>query len=271
MEETKGKSSAVWGDAPVAFACVTSAYHFHLARYGFYNKLHVVMKSSLFLSLASAAVFCAWAPSAGALGIDWENGGTTPMFDSLGSSLDDSFSFELGTFNSGFTPTAGNLAEWGDNWHVLDRVTAPEANGWNSGTGVFSGNMAFDAGMVSLSADADPSYSFITGNQIYLWAYNVQTLAAGNEWALVTRTADVGFAFQAWSIPDSSESINSSLLLSDADTVIYGGVNNIQGPGTYDTGAAPSSFALQTHAIPEPSSALLLSVGLLLTVRRKRA
>ena len=229
------------------------------------------MRSSLFLSLATAAIFCAWVPSAGALGIDWENGETSLMFDSVGSSLDDSFSFELGTFNSGFTPTAGNLSDWGANWHVLDRVTAPEANGWNSGTGIFSGNMAFDTGMVSLSADANPSYAFVTGSQIYLWAYNEQTLTAGNEWALVTRTADVDFSFQAWSIPDSSEPINSSLLLSDADTVIYGGVNNIQGPGTYDTGAAPSSFALQTHAIPEPSSALLLSVGLLLAVRRKRA
>ena len=193
------------------------------------------------------------------------------MFDSLGSSLDDSFSFELGTFDTGFTPTAGNLSDWGANWNVLDRVTAPAASGWDSGASIFSGNMTFDGSLVSLSSAADPSYSFITGSQIYLWAYNSQTLAPGNEWALVTRTGDVDFPTEAWSIPDAAETINTSLTLTAADTVVYGGVNNVQGAGSYDTGAAPSSFALQTHAIPEPSSALLLSVGLLLAVRRKRA
>ncbi len=227
------------------------------------------MKPSRLLCLAAVAVFCTWAPSVGAVGIDWESGSGPGMFDSFGNSLDDRFSFELGTFNAGFTPTAGNLADWGDNWHVLDRATAPGANGWDSSAGIFVGSMSFNASMASLSAAADPAYAFVTGAQIYLWTFNSQDLVTGNEWALVTRTADVGSSFQVWSIPDSGEPLNSSLVLTNADTVIYGGVNNFQGAGEYDTGAAPTTFALQTHAIPEPGSALLLSVGLLLAVRRR--
>ena len=61
--------------------------------------------------------------------------------------------------------------------------------------------------------------------------------------------------------------------IEDASTVIFGGLNDGQGPGTYSV--TPGSFARQPPAdptaVPEPGSLLLISaVGSIFALRRKR-
>lgn len=194
------------------------------------------------------------------------------LYDSTGQTLGSSIYFEIGSFQTGFTPTALNMDQWAANWKMFDKTYDGDTNGlWDAAHGQFGGGAQFDPSGYSLSPDASPSTIFSADEQLYIWAYNSKDYIEGSEWALVTRTQPSGTpAFNDWITPDPAGSFTAQVKLQEADTVVFGGLNDVQGPGTYDTGAAPASFDLQLHAVPEPSSMMLALLGLLGFVRRRR-
>ena len=184
--------------------------------------------------------------------------------------LDASFYFDIGTFTAGFTPTGTNLADWSANWKRMDTVGSTD--GWSVGDQQVAGYTSFTTSGASESPDANPlGYNFSTGDQIYMWIYNSQTIQQGTEWALITRTYDSNnpVAFNDWIMRDPNTAAMAEITLQDADSVVFGGLNGVQGPGGYDAGNAPAQFDLQTHAVPEPGSALLIAaLGVALRLRR---
>ncbi len=227
------------------------------------------MKISLTSTLAAALLLaCGASQSARAVQIAWGSEFESLLFQANGTTLDASYTFELGTFTVGFVPTEYNLADWQSNWKLLDRAD------WDVPNQNFVGFVEINgSGNVSNGTEADPSTYFAQGEQLYIWAFNSQTITPGStQWALVTRTQPDPFVTPTvfdWVIPAYAQSEAQEIRLQDADIVVYGGLNNVQGPGEYTS--TPPAFQLQTHVVPEPSSALLIGVvGLLARLRRSR-
>ena len=186
-------------------------------------------------------------------------------YTSSGVLLDDTFSFELGTFANGFTPDASNLDQWRSNWKLFDKAVA--GDGWNSGAGFLSSSATLNANGTSTSSYASLGTTFSQNEQAYVWIYNNLDVHEGSEWALVTGTTP-GIDSN-WQMPAPSDQTTGDLQwrFDNADTRVLGGLNDIRGPGTYTN--EPPAYQLQTSAIPEPSSALLLTSLALLTRRRR--
>jgi len=227
------------------------------------------MKSISFSTLAAAVLLaCGATQSAKAVQIAWGSEFEALLFQANGATLDASYTFELGTFTVGFVPTEYNLADWQSNWKLLDRAD------WSVPNQNFVGFVDINgSGNVSNGTEADPSTVFAVGEQLYVWAFNSQTLNPGvTEWALVTRTQPDPFVTPTvfdWVIPNYAQGDAQEVRLQDADIVIYGGLNNVQGPGEYSS--TPPAYQLQTHVVPEPGSALLIgAIGLLARLRRSR-
>ena len=109
--------------------------------------------------------------------INWGNSVGSSLYSSTGSALDDSYTFELGSFGS-FVPTEFNMTEWLSNWKVFDRAAAPAGSGWNSGAGYFTSSSTLLGNGTSSEAVtwSLPGYTFGAGEQGYIWVYNTQTL-----------------------------------------------------------------------------------------------
>lgn len=220
---------------------------------------------TLYLLLIGLGVVC----SASAHTINWGNSVGDSLFDSKGNPLDDSYTFELGSFGS-FLPTDQNMDLWQSNWKVFDRASTANG-GWSSSASFFSGSANLNFDSTSSSPEASPSSLFNTGEQAYIWAFNTQVRTDGfTEWALITNTSLDGNTLDNWTFPSATdhEGLPLEWRLSSATVVNYGGLNNVQGPG--DHTANPGSFDLQTHSvIPEPGSGLLLlALGTIWRLRR---
>ena len=215
---------------------------------------------SCLLRLLCLAFALAWAPGALANTIIntvfWGSLFNDNLYNSSGQPLDSTYSFEIGTFNSGFAPTYQNVDQWDANWHVIAITFSPDINGWNATDQFFDGTVHFDASNFSDAAGADPAYAFNQGDTAYLWTYNSKTIDPSSEWALVTYGAAPGNTGFPWVIPNLTDTGSYNWNLGDANTAIVGGSNSVQGPGTYS--ANPGVFSLQTAVVPEPGSAILL-------------
>ncbi len=204
------------------------------------------------------------APLLPARTISWFNAPGDIMVDASNAALGAAITFELGSFGV-FEPTELNLDQWAANWKVFDRAVV--GDGWNAGTGFLTSNEQF-------RADGTSSYggveTFAAADQMYLWAYNSQDLAPTSQWALVRDNSN-GLGSPSWTLP-ASDTLNPTSIdwdLLQADTAIYGGVNGVYGGGDYDTLAAPG-FVLQLATVPEPGSAVLVTVALVTGLRRRR-
>ncbi len=241
------------------------------------------MKRSLLVTLAVLAIS---APLARATGIGWGNTAfdTLKMYDSGGNLLDNSFTFELGTWASGFTPTAANVNSWAANWKLISSAYSPDANGWvsldsndpgvndpNQNIQYFSRSIIFNSnGTVQ---GGGPSI-FTTNEQAYMWVFNTKNVTPGSEWALVTDNSPGATSDDVWRVPDPSVVLNQPVLwnLETADTAILGSVNGIVGAGNQSVD--PGTNRLQTFnpvsVVPEPGSALLvLLAGMAVRLRRR--
>ncbi len=207
--------------------------------------------------------------------IYWGSAVNDQLYDSHGNALDDSFIFELGTFGD-FVPDDDNLHLWLANWKVLDRATAPAANGWNSSEGFFNSSVSLLYDGTS-SSPSSSGFVFSPGEQAYIWVYNSQDLVLDTEWALITNNSSDGDSSDDWLIPalplecgcgatpDSLE-----WRLSTATQPGFGGLHDEYGPGNVSD--IPPSFALQSATLPEPGSAfLVLAASFLFGYRRRRA
>ncbi len=146
------------------------------------------------------------------------------------------WSFQMGVFQTGFTPTLGTGADWASNWvHVLG-VTAPwQISGPNT-------NKA--------QAQAGVNAPDHVGKQAMVWGYNSKTFDSASQWVLLTNTSWIIPAFDGLNVTPLPENIwNYSLA----------GVTTVNGVGTVST-----SGMQMTQAIPEPSTyALIFGLGIL--------
>ncbi|MDI1313051.1 PEP-CTERM sorting domain-containing protein [Prosthecobacter sp.] len=209
------------------------------------------------LRLLCLALALAWTHGAQASTVFWGNNVDDPLYDSAGASLDATYTFQIGVFTGGFTPTYQNVDQWETNWHLIDLAFDPDENGWNVPGQFYGGTIDFLTDGTAESTRYTSSDVYTQGTVVYLWAFNSKTIVPSSEWALVTDGSPAGDIDADWIIPDPLDTDGAyNWTLLDANSAIIGGVNGVQGPGTYST--TPSPFSLQTAVVPEPGSALLL-------------
>ena len=167
--------------------------------------------------------------------------------------LDDSFTFELGTFATGFEPTFANYDDWATNWESLDSVQYSAQNMY------FTGEVEFiDTDPVAADVQFN-GQTFAPGDRAYIWGYNAQTSAVNTEATLISDAS-------TWVLPDPSTSQTTtplSLRVSNATTPTVGDLpEGEDGEGGYTN--PPGEFDLQTASVPEPRSAVLALIGMAL-------
>lgn len=207
--------------------------------------------------VASLLMAIALPRASNATGISWSSAPLDNLLQADGiTTMDGTFEFELGGFTSGFTPTAGNLSLWESNWIVFD--TATVANGGWSPTPPFpnyTSSATANAAAPGFITSSETGQTFTIGQQAYMWTFNTQTIGSGAEWSLITNTA--------WLYPANNPfSFGLDWVLGDpANTAVVGATS-------FDGGTFIST--LQTQAVPEPGSALLVAVaGVLIRLRRR--
>lgn len=228
-------------------------------------------QTNLILTLVLAFAFSG---SVQSRSIDWGGAVGDSLFESGGAVFGADMVFELGSFGSTFTPDSTNLDQWLANWKVFDRATA--GNGWNPTPGeqFFTSIANLETNGTSSESPPLPTYTFNQGEQGYIWVYKTnQTYAEGLEWALMTNNGSDGISGNDWLFPAHSDQTSLPLQwrLSTASTPVFGALNDQQGPGVFTNN--PPQIDLQTHTIapiPEPGSALLLGLGAIPFLRRRR-
>jgi hypothetical protein len=233
-------------------------------------------KKSFFMKIlatlsAAALAFCGVTASSAAL--QWDSlHFMDPDFDGLVradgvSQLDEDFTFAVGTFAAGFTPTTSNMADWQTNWHGIANATSMNG-GWDVPNQQLIGYTNFTSSGVADTAPGGSTYNFSEGDQVYIWIYNSQDLVEGSEWALVTRDIPAGSSIPEmfdWRLPNMGSSNEDRVLLQDADLAIVG--STISTADQPSSGSAPYDIRLQS--VPEPGSALLIAaLGLVIRFRR---
>ncbi|WOO40735.1 hypothetical protein [Rubellicoccus peritrichatus] len=166
------------------------------------------------------------------------------------------FTFQLGTFGS-FVPTENNIEDWAANWKVLDEISASDADSsdrffdFSDTNGAFVGSDTLNADQTSASLDSNGTDIFNAGEQAYVWVFDNQNITETSEWALYTQ-ALAGPCDNCldgpWQIPDAdSTTITPSWFISEADTAVFGRINDsaVVGAGIADD--TPSSLHIQTH------------------------
>ena len=162
------------------------------------------------------------------------------------------FTFAVGSFGD-FEPNGSNLELWGAEWKTFDTAEFSAENG------IFSANTEFLSNV-----------DFAVGEQAYLWVYNQLEVDTDTEWFLVTRLAEEG----GWTFPEggTEQTPPEQWWVSEADTVVFGGLNGTPGPGEH--GPGPVDFDVRTHTVtdpvPEVSVTLFAALGCLLGFVRRR-
>lgn len=193
-----------------------------------------------------------------ARGISWTSGVGDNFLQSDGTSLmDSSFTFELGGFTSGFTPTQANFSLWASNWVIFD--LANTVNGqWNPTPGIsnYAGSAtAVTAGGSNITSSSTGG-AFTVGQQAYLWTYNTKSIGGTTQWSLITNTTWL------YPTPDPQNPNPLEWTLSDV------GNTAVAGATSTDTNTFVST--LQAQPVPEPGSALLIAVaGVMIRLRRR--
>ncbi|MGK0190480.1 MAG: hypothetical protein ACI9R3_006307 [Verrucomicrobiales bacterium] len=164
-----------------------------------------------------------------------------------------------------FSGREGNIAEWSGFWQPFDEAT--DANeGFNVPDDFVNRTNTLNVdGTTPVSPFDLDGYNFFD-EKPYVWVFNAKDVDAGSEWALYTDSS--------WVFPSSSpESGPTShpYRLNNADTVVFGGIND-SSSATGSRTFAPEKFSIQTHAVPEPSTAMLicLAAGFATSSRRRR-
>lgn len=193
---------------------------------------------------------------------------SSKLSDSTGNPLDETFVFELGSFDNGFSPTVSNTAEWATNWKVFDAASYSEGT-YDPVTGYVTDTADMNPSGFSNSPQSSSATFSFAGLQGYLWVKNSNSPVQGTEWALVRAGS--------WTFPAADPECCPSALpvkwsVSDLtnEVPVFGGQGGIEGGGERSV-LSPSSY-IQTYTfVPEPSATLLLGIGALLLTRRRRS
>lgn len=161
------------------------------------------------------------------------------------------FVFELGVFNSGFTPTAGNVSQWAANWSVANQ-------GGTTGTATWV-NDGGDIGFTGSGRITALSAPFTGGSQIYMWGYDSKAVGS-RQWILLSNTS--------WLVSsDISTPVSSNFTVNGSTNAVLGGVSN--------GGATLQSALVIVSAVPEPATYAaifgLAALGFCAVRRRRRA
>ena len=148
------------------------------------------------------------APSSLASQVLWESARFANNYLCSGSpnAFNGGFTFQLGAFEPGFTPTRTNLSEWLDHW------TEAQSASYNPTTKFFIGSFVY----------AQSQSPFLPSNHGYIFAFHRTVKTAGGdqgEWGLVSNPA--------WKQP-SGEGICPPVQwsVSNATKVIVGSIND---------------------------------------------
>lgn len=159
------------------------------------------------------------------------------------------FSFELGVFNSGFTPTSANTGSWNASWTVAASGANPGATTWINDDGA-----TYFASTGAYTSNAAP---FTAGTQLYIWGYNSKAISASSEWILITNSA--------WVVQTVGSPSTRFLDTTDSGTIaILGAITN---------GGLDLQSAAVVSAVPEPAAYAALAGVVVLglgVVRRRR-
>ncbi len=227
----------------------------------------------------SAFVFFGFFLFAGAISransIEWGSEPYSTALSSTGTPLDNTFHFELGTFNglsSSFIPDESNIPLWRDNWKLLDSTN------YNTVTRLFTdtATLVYNAGTSNWSPSVGdvppPSATFEQGEQVYIWIYNNTAMDATTEWGVYTRMGSVDPQNPDWVLPSgpgSQQVLPQFMFTPDVNATPFGGTPTSTGGGRFEPPS--SSFSFQTHSfVPEPGSAMLLVVASLSCLARRR-
>lgn len=214
----------------------------------------------------------ALASPAFAIQINWGSELDSDFRDSFGNSLDDAYAIQLGYFEKvlgeQFVPTSANAAEWSSHWKVFDQAA------FDPSTGYFTSSVTLNADGSSSSdyADNDLGLNFLN-QDAYIWIHNSETPAPDTEWFL-GRSSE-------WRTPESTSDCCDTRVISwsvsdfeSSDVPVYGKQGDVTGSGSH-TNDGPytiQTFTFDTPSlVPEPSSSLLLALGgVALVLRRRR-
>ena len=213
----------------------------------------------------------ALATPASAIQINWGNEVDSDLRDSFGNSLDATYAIQLGFFEKvlgeQFVPTAENAAEWSSHWKVFDEAAFDPLAGY------FASTVMLNADGTSSSPVADNDLGLDFSNQdAFIWIHNSETPGTTTEWFL-GRSSSVT---SAWHIPekvadccDNRPPLEWSITdFQPADVPVYGKQKDVEGAGSY---TVTGIYTLQTFTfVPEPSSSLLLALGGVAAVLRRR-
>lgn len=118
---------------------------------------------SLFLFLSGGALR--------ATQVDWNGLAFSTNLTSTGQAWGDTWVAELGAFQSGFTPTAANTADWAANWNAASRSV------YSASTGYFGASYIY----------ATNPPQFPAGGRAYLWIFAPD--APQGQWILLTSSS----------------------------------------------------------------------------------
>ena len=172
------------------------------------------MKSFVLRWTLALVALAALAPAGRAQTINWGSEAFSTLLGSNGSAIPQTgYTFELGTFATGFTPTDANILDWQSNWTSVDTAAYSEENGY------------FTAALTLTAEEAA-----LKNRQAYFWIHNDFDSAA-QEWLLVSAA---NWVFPEYNPGCCGNSLPAAWSVSDADVEVaplWGANSNISGSG----------------------------------------
>ncbi len=156
------------------------------------------------------ALFASVLPACG-MAVNWSSEFFAPHVQSTGQKLGGQFSFALGCFNQGFTPTATNTREWSSYWIELGR------------TGFNAEEASFCATTDSESPEFPAELKSLNGVQVFVWGMNGMNPADGVEWFLATDASWV------WQAGQGAAAVPATYVVTNANQVVLGRVDRADG------------------------------------------